>query len=145
VPLLVVGADHPIGAAVVRLTAAPDREVRAFVSDPEQAFQLKSMGAKVAIGDLSDEGHIGAAATRCFSVAFVIPALDDGRELAFADRPNSLIGWARAAEQASVTRVIWIGGGAPESRVPESAHVSDEGEPDLIASRVAEIDDLAKL
>ncbi len=144
-PLLVVGADHPIGAAIVATTVDPGREVRAFVSDPEQASALKRMGAKVAIGDLSDEGHIGAAATRCFTVAFVIPALDDGRELAFADRDNTLLGWSRAAEEASVRRVIWIGEGGPEAQVPESAQVSDEGEVHLIASRVAEIDDLASL
>ena len=74
-PLLVVGADHAIGEAIVRQTLAPGREVRAFVTDPAKGAQLKVLGAKVAIGDLSDEGHIAAAATRCFAIAFVLDAI----------------------------------------------------------------------
>lgn len=144
-PLLVVGADHPLGAAIVSRTVHPEREVRAYVSDPESAANLKAQGAKVAVGDLSDEGHIAAAATRCFSIAFVIAALDDGRELAFADRDASLAAWARAAEQSGVTRVIWVGEEPPTTGVDEVALVGGSGDPIRIADQVAEIDDRATL
>ena len=145
-PLLVVGADHPIGEAIVRQTLAPGREVRAFVTDPAQGARLKKLGAKVAIGDLSDEGHIAAAATRCFAVAFVLDALTDGREVSFAEPGEIPALWAAAAEAAGVTRVMWVGSEGPDVRVAEVAVVSvSDREPGDIAVEVADLDDRAVL
>jgi uncharacterized protein YbjT (DUF2867 family) len=145
-PLLVVGADHPIGEAIVRRTVAPDREVRAFVSDPEVGGRLKKLGVKVAAGDLSDEGHIAAAATRCFAIAFVLDAIFDGRDLAFAPAGSVPSLWARAAEAANVQRVIWIGDDAPQVSVSEVATVVTAGRTSQeVAEEVAAIDDRASL
>jgi putative NADH-flavin reductase len=145
-PLLVVGADHAIGEAIVRQTLAPGREVRAFVTDPAKGAQLKMLGAKVAIGDLSDEGHIAAAATRCFAVAFVLDAVSDGREVSFAGPAEVPALWASAAEAAGVTRVMWVGGEGPEVRVAEVARVAvSDRQPDDIAAEVAALDDRAVL
>ena len=141
-PLLVVGADHAIGEAIVRQTVAPDREVRAFVTDPVRAAELKSLGAKVAIGDLSDEGHIAAAATRCFAIAFVLDAVVDGRELSFADEKAVPGSWAAAARAAGVRRVIWVGAEGPEVGISEVATVAvADRAPSDIAAEVAELDD----
>lgn len=141
-PLLVVGADHAIGEAIVRQTVAPDREVRAFVTDPVRAAELKSLGAKVAIGDLSDEGHIAAAATRCFAIAFVLDAIVDGRELSFADAKAVPGAWAAAARAAGVRRVIWVGAEGPEVGISEVATVAVADRPPTdIAAEVAELDD----
>ncbi|MGH8926140.1 MAG: NAD(P)H-binding protein [Acidimicrobiia bacterium] len=145
-PLLVVGADHVVGEAIVQQTLAPDREVRAFVTDPGKGAELKDLGAKVAVGDLTDEGHIAAAATRCFVIAFVLDAIADGRELAFADAEAVPTLWAAAAEAAGVTRVIWVGDRAARVRVAEVATVSVAGRhPDDIAAEVAALDDRAVL
>ncbi|HEX2421455.1 MAG TPA: NAD(P)H-binding protein [Acidimicrobiia bacterium] len=145
-PLLVVGADHPIGEAIVRQTLAPGREVRAFVTDPSQGARLKTLGAKVAIGDLSDEGHIAAAATRCFAVAFVLDAISDGREISFVEPGEVPALWAAAAEAAGVTRVMWVGAEGPDVRVAEVAVVSvSDRQPDDIAAEVADLDDRAVL
>jgi len=145
-PLLVVGADHAIGEAIVRQTLAPGREVRAFVTDPAKGAQLKVLGAKVAVGDLSDEGHIAAAATRCFAIAFVLDAPCDGRELAFAARDDVPELWARAAESAEVARVIWVGSPAPGAAVAEVASVTVSGRrAEDIADEVAALDDRAVL
>jgi nucleoside-diphosphate-sugar epimerase len=145
-PLLVVGADHAIGEAIVRQTLSPEREVRAFVTDPVRAAELKAMGAKVATGDLSDEGHIAAAATRCFAIAFVLDAIVDGREISFAD-PQAVPGlWAAAARAAGVRRVIWVGDGGPDVNRAEVATV-DVGnrDPNEVAAQVAAIEDRAVL
>jgi uncharacterized protein YbjT (DUF2867 family) len=146
VPILVVGADHQQGSALVRKLVAPGREVRAFVSDPANAAELKALGAKVALGDLSDEGHIAAAATHCFSIAFVAAALTDGRELAFLTPEQARLAWARAAAESGVTRVIWVGQDPPALRVPEQAVVDiDPQRLEEIAAEVARLDDLVEL
>ncbi|HJR86207.1 MAG TPA: NAD(P)H-binding protein [Acidimicrobiia bacterium] len=145
-PLLVVGADHPIGEAIVRLTVAPDREVRAFVTDPVRATELRALGAKVAIGDLSDEGHIAAAATRCFAIAFVLDAIGDGRELSFASLEAVPGSWAAAAKSAGVKRVIWVGAEGPQVGIAEVASVRVTGrDPGEIAAEVAALEDRASL
>jgi nucleoside-diphosphate-sugar epimerase len=145
-PVIVVGADHPLGEVIARKLAAPDREVRAFISSVNSHGPLRSLGIKVAIGDLSDESHVEAAATSCFTAVFVEPALGDGRDLAFAAPEAAARGWAKAAAGARVQRVIWVGNGAPPVKGPEMAAVTvDDRSPDEIAEEVAFLDDLAQL
>lgn len=108
-PVMVVGADTRIGAQIVDALIAPGREVRAFVSDVESAARLKAAGVKVAVGDVSDPSHVGAACTNCFSAVLITEAASDGRERAFASgRSEVLRGWADAVADADVTRVIWV-------------------------------------
>ena len=145
-PVMVVGADHPLGEVIARKLAAPDREVRAFISSVDSHGPLRSLGIKVAIGDLSDEGHVQAAATSCFTVVFVESALGDGRELAFAAPEAAAKGWAKAAKAAGVKRVIWVGDMAPAVIGPEVAAVAVENRSrEEIADEVAFLDDLAQL
>jgi nucleoside-diphosphate-sugar epimerase len=149
-PVIVVGADHPIGEAIAHKLAAPDREVRAFISSPETHSELRALGIKVAIGDLSDQSHVEAAAASCFTAVFVQPALSDGRELAFATPAATALGWARAAMDAKVKRVIWVGTDTPSIRNVELATVGlddrqAERSADDVAEEVAYLDDLAQL
>ena len=145
-PVLIVGADHPLGEVIARKLAAPNREVRAFISSVNSHGALRSLGIKVAIGDLSDESHVEAAASSCFTVVFVEPALSDGRELAFAAPEAAAQGWANAAASAGVRRVIWVGSGVPPVKAPEMAAVSvDDRSPEAVAEEVALLDDLARL
>ena len=145
-PVLIVGADHPLGEVIARKLAAPDREVRAFISSVNSHGPLRSLGIKVAIGDLSDESHVEAAASSCFTVVFVEPALGDGRDLAFAAPEAAAQGWANAAAGAGVKRVIWVGTGAPPVKGPEMAAVSiDDRSQEAVAEEVAFLDDLAQL
>jgi hypothetical protein len=145
-PLLVVGADHAIGEAIVRQTVAPEREVRAFVTDPARGNELKALGAKVATGDLSDEGHIAAAATRCFAIAFVLDAIVDGRELSFAEQKAVPGLWAAAAKASGVRRVIWVGPEGPDLNGVEVATVDvGDRDPSEVAAEVAAIEDRAVL
>ena len=143
---MVVGADHPLGEVIARKLAAPDREVRAFISSVNSHGPLRSLGIKVAIGDLSDESHVEAAAASCFTVVFVESALEDGRELAFAPPEAAARGWAKAAKGAGVKRVIWVGDRVPAVNGPEVAAVAvDNRSPEEIADEVALLDDLAQL
>jgi nucleoside-diphosphate-sugar epimerase len=145
-PVIVIGADSPLGEWITSRLAAPDREVRAFVSSPAAGARLKQSGIKVAIGDLSDEGHIGAACTHCFGAVMIEEALRDGRELAFASPDRAASGWVAAAAEARITRVIWVGGNPPVFSSPQSAVVSVEGRSaSEVADEVAYLDDLAQL
>lgn len=145
-PVMVLGADHSLGEAIAMRLSAPDREIRAFVSSPEAAARLRDAGIKVAIGDLSDDGHIAAACTNCFGVVAVEPALYDERELAFASADEAAKAWATAAKDARITRIIWVGGHPPAFNTPQSAVVTIENRAaDEIADEVAYLDDLAEL
>lgn len=143
-PVIVVGADTDIGRRIIDALGQPDREIRAFVSDAEVAATLKERGVKVAFGDVSDASHVSAACTNCFSAVLVTEAATDGRERAFAKRPDQVLdGWATAVVEASVTRVIWVGDGARPVPSAETAHVgADEAD---VPERVVALDDAASL
>ena len=140
-PVIVIGADTEAGLAVINELADPGREIRAFVSDPETASDLRRLGVKVALGDVSDDSHVEAAALHCFTAVLVAEAARDNRERSFAlSETDVLEAWGRAVSNAHVNRAIWVYDGIPPSiDVPEVATVSpiDAG----LAQRVAKLDD----
>ena len=139
-PVIVIGADTPTGRAIVDALVEPDREVRAFVTDVDTAERLKELGVKVALGDVSDDTHVEAASTNCFSAVLVEQAAFDERERAFAaDRATILNGWGRAVR--AVQRSIWVSAEPPaRGTTAEHAHV-DAGLPiDDIAEKVKMLD-----
>lgn len=143
-PVIVVGADTQLGRPIVDALLEPEREVRAFVTDIEVADDLRRVGVKVALGDVSDPSHIGGACLNCFSAVLITEAARDGRERAFARSPERVIqGWADAVAEAAVSRVIWVGVGHVAVPGAEMA-VVDTDEPD-VPGRVAALDDAASL
>ncbi len=140
-PVIVIGADTAPGAAIVDTLAAPSREIRAFVSDPEAAAFLRERGVKVALGDVSDDSHVEAAALNCFTAVLVAEAARDERERSFADNEFDVLrGWARAVTAAAVRRVIWVyESDPPPVDIPEVARVVP-GDEDL-ALKVFALDD----
>lgn len=131
-PVIVVGADTPAGEAVVRAVRRSAAETRAFVSDSRSAEELRAVKVKAALGDVSDDSHVEAAAMHCFCAVLIADAAWDGRERAFSDSPAEVMeGWAGAVRRAGVQRVIWVGGGnlpAPlPASAPEAAAVTVEG------------------
>ncbi len=137
-PVMVVGADTENGRALVVGLVAPGREVRAFVSDPGSVAELRAMGVKVALGDVSDESHIQGSLTNCFTVVLVTEAARDTRERAFATTELQVMrGWAAAAAASGVTRVIWVHDGeCPPVESAETGQVSP-GSPGLVEEVVA--------
>lgn len=146
-PVIVVGADTPVGLSIISALIEPDREVRAFLTDPEVGASLKAQGVKVALGDVSDPSHVGGACLNCFSVVFVTEAAHDGRERAFArDRRAVLEAWTDAAREADVSRVIWVDslGDLPPTGIEETAVVR-AGALEDVADEVVRLDDAAAL
>jgi len=145
-PVIIVGADTDIGTRIVEAMIEPEREVRAFVSDPGSAERLKAIGVKVALGDVSDPSHVGGACANCFSVVLITEASSDDRERAFATSAEVVIaGWAEAARDAEVTRVIWV---SDTTELPPiegiETVVVDRGVGDIVAE-VVRLDDTATL
>ena len=139
--MIVVGADTPQGRAVVEGLLEPGREVRAFVSDPMVGAELRGVGVKVALGDVSDESHVQGSCTNCFTAVLVSEAARDRRDRSFAANEQQVLeGWAAAAAASGVTRVIWVHDGEPPPvRVREVRTVSPE-HPNLVAE-VSALDD----
>lgn len=140
-PVIVVGADTDIGERILEGLHDPAREIRVFVTDETRALQMRERGYKVALGDVSDESHVEAAATRCFSAVLVAEAARDSRERSFADDPTTVLrGWANAVRNSRVSRVIWvIDEEHPATGVGEVAVVRSD-DPDL-GDVVANLDD----
>lgn len=131
VPVIVIGADTPLGERVMAALAGRGGEVRAFVTDPDAAERMRAMGAKVAVGDVSDGSHIAGAALNCFSAVLEPEAARDGRERSFASTPEAVVAaWAAAIADAGVHRAIWLGDAVPDvvaRAVSESAAVGPGG------------------
>ncbi len=146
-PVIVVGADTPIGEAILAEVAEPDREVRAFVSDPSRGAQFKETGIKVALGDISDTSHVSAACLRCHTAVLVCQAAHDGREISFAETSDELLTqWAQAVSEAGVRRVIWVADHpVPTTTAPEQATVDSTLPLPAIARQVVTLDDAVGL
>ena len=100
-PVIVVGADTEPGRVVLQALLEPGREVRAFVSDEKVAEQLRALGVKVALGDVSDDSHLEGAATNCFSAVLITQASSDGRERSFATSSVERIGGMGQSSRSS--------------------------------------------
>lgn len=140
-PLILVGADTPTGDAILAELVTGDREIRVFVTDEARGLELRERGFKVATGDVSDEGHVEAAALRCFSAVLITEAAHDSRERSFAATSDDVLkGWARAVAGSKVRRVIWVTSEEhPETSAPEVVAVdpSDRG----FAEKIVALDD----
>ena len=140
-PAIVIGGDTESGRAILEGLNEPNREVRAFVTSESIGAELKSQGIKVAIGDVSDESHVEAAAMRCFSAILIVEAAADDRERSFLDSADEVTAsWARAISMAGVTRAIWVNDGDPvDTETREVAAVRADN-PDLV-DEVVRLDD----
>jgi uncharacterized protein YbjT (DUF2867 family) len=149
-PAIVIGADTPIGRAIVATLVSRGGEIRSFVTDPIAASSLKGKGVKVAVGDLSDGSHIGAAAYRVFTAVLIEAAAGDGRSFAFAtDAAQVLEVWAVGIRTAGVQRAIWVGSPAAslvDGSAPEVAVVNPVGRTtEHVAQEVADLNDRRRL
>ena len=109
-PVIVVGADTPLGRATMDELLPRSSEVRAFVTSPEVATSLRSRGVKVALGDVSDGSHVGGAALNAYCAILIAEATADDRDRAFADTPDAVIRtWIEGLNDAAITRVIFVG------------------------------------
>jgi putative NADH-flavin reductase len=151
VPVIIIGADTPLGPVVLDALAGRGGEVRAFIGTVEMLDELRARGVKTALGDVSDGTHIAGAALHAFAAVLLADAATDERERSFAATPEDVYDqWADGLSDAGVTRAIWVA----DRPIPEAiaAAVAEHasvvtGERDLadIAADVARFDETAEL
>ena len=146
-PVIVVGADTPIGEAVVKAVVPSAAEVRAFISDEQWVGPLRGRGVKVALGDVSDFSHVEAAALNCFCAVLVVDAATDTRERSFANQPHEIVeGWAGAVRNAGIQRTIWVSGDGSlvpfPSPAPEVATVVVGSDLEEATTEVARLEEI---
>lgn len=142
-PVIVIGADTPVGRVLVLALADTDQEVRAFVTDPAERDRLRPLGVKVAVGDVSDSSHVEGACTNAFTAVLVAAASTDERERSFARTPEAVLrGWAEAVAAADVRRVIWVDDSEPPSTgVEEEVLIHGALATEEIVRRVVSLDE----
>jgi putative NADH-flavin reductase len=132
-PVIVIGGDTAAGLSILEEMIEPGREVRAFVSDAAIGAELKQLGVKVAVGDVSDESHIEAASTRCFTAVLISEAARDDRERSFARTESEVMsGWSAAVAASGVSRVIWVHDGEPPPAQGREIAVVSPDDPNLV-------------
>ena len=146
-PAIIVGADTPVGAEIVATLTTGNGEIRVFVTDPDRAEEFRRAGCKVAIGDVSDESHVGLAAFGCFTAVLITEAADDNRERSFADTSATVLeGWREATNEAGIQRQIWVGSPKLNDLSTSGSEVAviSRDEPDL-AGLVARLNEMEKI
>jgi putative NADH-flavin reductase len=137
---MVVGADTRSGRLIASRFLGRDREVRVFVTDAAAAEELRAAGAKVALGDVSDDSHVAGACLNCFSVVLVGEAAGDDRQRSFAATPEAVMeGWAKAVGSAGVQRVIWVADEDPPATPIDEVAMVDPSASDM-AEAVFDLD-----
>ncbi len=149
-PVIVIGADTPEGPAVVEALVKRAFEVRAFITDPALSNQLRTSGAKVATGDISDGTHVEAAAMGCFCAVVMAGAAKDDRERFFvADATDLHRIWLDALANAEVSRIIWAQDSTQPLHPQTSRSVSAElivvSEGPGLPARVADLENSEKI
>jgi len=102
-PVVVTGADQPLGRAVVLELADRGGDVRATVRSRAAAGALRAVGIRVFVGDLSDPLRLGAA----IEDAHTVLHLDRGPD--GHGSPGDTWEWLiEAAEDTGVQRIVTV-------------------------------------
>lgn len=117
-PVVVTGADTPVGRALIPMLLERGSEVRAAVQDSEKAEPLRALGAKVAVMATPDDDTLRAildeAHTVCLLSADVFLASGEMYEEAIVESTRAVL---RAARKGKVRRVLLVSypGASPTS------------------------------
>jgi NADH dehydrogenase len=82
VKVLVTGGTGFVGPRIVHALRAQGRDVRVLVRSPERGTHVQSLGAELAVGDVTDPDSLAAAANGCTHVVHLV-AIITGKPAAF--------------------------------------------------------------
>ena len=120
--VLVTGATGFLGRRLARRLLSDAIEVRCLVREPRsaRARELERLGCELHRGDLRSSAGLRAALEGCDAAYYLVHMIGEGEHYG-ADERAAARRFARAARQAGVERVIYLGGlGADEG----SEHLS---------------------
>src|SRR6266700_1584323 len=120
-PVVVTGASGLIGRRAVVALARASPQVRAYVRRPEAAEDLRALGAKVAVGPISDEPTLRVVMSGAHTVCHLAGGLNPGPGQTYEQAIlGTLLPVIRAAERAEVRRFLYLSypGASPGSANP---------------------------
>lgn len=118
---MVTGASGLVGRAAVSAFARHIPDVRAYVRRRGAAEPLRTLGAKVAVGDIDDLDTLRAVMRGAFTVCHLIGGLNYPDAAAYEAANLDSVGWAlEAAHEARVKRFLLLSypGASPDAANP---------------------------
>jgi uncharacterized protein YbjT (DUF2867 family) len=112
---LVTGATGYVGAALLRRLLGEGRQVRALVRDPSRLEA--AAGVEAIDGDLLTGAGVERALEGCQTAYYLVHSMEAAGDSDFAGRDRRAAdNFGRAAAEASVARIVYLGGIAPAGR-----------------------------
>ncbi|HLY76907.1 MAG TPA: NAD(P)H-binding protein [Thermoplasmata archaeon] len=133
--ILVLGATGFVGRHLVARLAADGRAPRILVRDPRRAAAVAPHTDGIVVGDLRDPTCLGPALEGVRTIFYLVHSMDvpPGGDFAARDRTVAE-NVVRAADRASVARIVYVGGLGDESPV-RSPHLDSRREVRQILER----------
>jgi uncharacterized protein YbjT (DUF2867 family) len=127
---LVTGATGYIGGTLLRRLAGNGRPVRALVRGEPSRLDATA-GVEVARGDVLSGSGLAEALEGCSTAYYLVHSMEaaDDRDFAGRDR-RAAENFGRAAAEAGVERIVYLGGTAPPGR--RSSHLGSRLEVERI-------------
>jgi len=122
--LLLTGATGYVGGRLLPRLLARGRPVRCLVRDPKK---FTAAGVDVAKGDVLDPASLASAMAGVETAYYLIHLMASSRDFETADR-NAARNFAKAAREAGVKRIIYLGGLGDESDPRLSTHLRSRHE-----------------
>lgn len=122
--VLVTGATGYIGGRLLPLLMARRCRVRCLVRDPKK---FSAPGVEIAQGDVLDTGSMAAATGGVDTAFYLVHLMATSRDFETADR-DAAHNFAKAARDAGVKRIIYLGGLGDESDPRLSTHLRSRHE-----------------
>jgi uncharacterized protein YbjT (DUF2867 family) len=123
--IAVVGATGYIGGLLARHLAEGGEEVAALARSPEKAEDLAAAGCELRRADVLEPDTLGPALQGCEVAYFLVHAMGRGGDGDFAQREqDGARNFARAAAEAGVKRIVYLGGLGSGSEHLNSRHAT---------------------
>ena len=130
---LVTGATGYVGGRLVERLVRERRPVRAMARDPSRFEPVEGVEA-VRADVLSGEGVAGAL-EGCDAAYYLVHSMEAGDEHFGSRDRRAARNFARAAREAGVEQVVYLGGIAPPPGTPRSPHLTSRLEVEEILLR----------
>jgi uncharacterized protein YbjT (DUF2867 family) len=112
---LVTGATGYVGGTLLRRLLAEGRQVRALVREPSRLERLGDV--EVVDGDLLTGAGVEQALEGCQTAYYLVHSMEAANDRDFAGRDRRAAeNFGRAAAEAGVERIVYLGGIAPSGR-----------------------------
>jgi uncharacterized protein YbjT (DUF2867 family) len=124
--ILLTGGTGYVGGRLIPLLAERGVRLRCMARRPENLRDRVAASTEVVPGDVLDETSLPAALAGVHTAYYLIHSMGTARDFQHEDR-RAAASFARAASEAGVRRIIYLGGlGDPERRL--SAHLQSRQE-----------------